>query len=86
MTHWTQVLSNVSLEIPTGCLYGLIGPGASGKSVLLKMITGLMRPDRGSVVVLGEDVTQISDIKLQELLTQGPSKLIQLLSIRALLG
>jgi phospholipid/cholesterol/gamma-HCH transport system ATP-binding protein len=62
-----EVLRDVHLTVPEGCLYGLIGPGASGKSVLLKMITGLMRPDRGSVVVLGEDVTQISDIKLQEL-------------------
>ena len=33
-----QVLKNVSLHVPTGCLYGLIGPGAAGKSVLLKKI------------------------------------------------
>ena len=38
------ILRDVSLTVPTACLYGLIGPGASGKSVLLKMITALMRP------------------------------------------
>ena len=36
------VLRGVNLEVPRGCLYGLIGPGASGKSVLLKLITGLL--------------------------------------------
>ena len=31
----TPVLRDVSLRVPTGCLYGLVGPGASGKSVLI---------------------------------------------------
>jgi len=44
-----DVLSNVSLTVPTGCLYGLIGPGASGKSVLLKIVTGLLEPEAGRV-------------------------------------
>ena len=62
-----HVLRRVDLHVPAGCLYGLIGPGAAGKSVLLKMITGLMRPDEGSVVVAGEEVTTLTDLKLQEL-------------------
>lgn len=62
-----HVLRNVHLHVPEGCLYGLIGPGAAGKSVLLKMITGLMRPDEGSVKVDGEEVTELSDLRLQEL-------------------
>ncbi len=61
-----EVLRDVSLEIPAGCLYGLIGPGAAGKSVLLKMITGLLAPDRGEVVVEGEDVTGMTELQLQE--------------------
>ena len=40
------VLQGVDLSIPPGCLYGLIGPAASGKSVLLNHIVGLMRPDK----------------------------------------
>ncbi|WP_437311787.1 ABC transporter ATP-binding protein [Sorangium sp. So ce388] len=59
------VLRGVDLDVPAGCLYGLIGPGASGKSVLLKMITGLLRPDRGRVVVDGKDVHALSEIELQ---------------------
>ncbi len=59
------VLRGVNLTVPTGCLYGLIGPGASGKSVLLKHIVGLMRPDRGTVLVDEQDVFQLSELELQ---------------------
>jgi phospholipid/cholesterol/gamma-HCH transport system ATP-binding protein len=59
------VLRGVHLSVPRGCLYGLIGPGASGKSVLLKMITGLLRPDLGRVIVEGRDVGSLSEIDLQ---------------------
>jgi phospholipid/cholesterol/gamma-HCH transport system ATP-binding protein len=58
------VLRGVNLEVPSGCLYGLIGPGASGKSVLLKMLTGLLRPDQGTVVVDGKDVLGMNDLEL----------------------
>jgi phospholipid/cholesterol/gamma-HCH transport system ATP-binding protein len=58
------VLRGVNLSVPQGCLYGLIGPGASGKSVLLKMLTGLLRPDNGRVVVAGRDVTAMTEIEL----------------------
>jgi phospholipid/cholesterol/gamma-HCH transport system ATP-binding protein len=61
------LLRDVSLTVPTGCLYGLIGPGASGKSVLLKHITGLMKPDHGTVHVGDDEVTRASDLHLQEL-------------------
>jgi phospholipid/cholesterol/gamma-HCH transport system ATP-binding protein len=60
------VLRGVNLAIPRGCLYGLIGPGASGKSVLLKLITGLLRPDGGKVIVDGQDVHAMSDLDLQK--------------------
>ena len=55
------VLSDVDLDVPKSCLFGLIGPGASGKSLLLRMITGLMRPDRGKVTVGGSE-TAVGEI------------------------
>ena len=61
-----QVLRDISLDVPEGCLYGLIGPGASGKSVLLKMLTGLLHPDQGTVTVAGAEVTALTDLRLQE--------------------
>ncbi len=60
-------VSDVTLEIPAGSLYGLIGPGAAGKSVLLKLIVGLVRPDAGAITVGGEDVTRMSELELQAL-------------------
>jgi phospholipid/cholesterol/gamma-HCH transport system ATP-binding protein len=59
------VLRGVHLDVPKGCLYGLIGPGAAGKSVLLKMLTGLLRPDAGRVIIDDKDVHQLSDLELQ---------------------
>lgn len=61
------VLRNIDLTVPQGCLYGLIGPGAAGKSVLLRMVTGLLKPDKGSVVVDGKEVTALSELDLQKL-------------------
>lgn len=61
------VLRDVSLEVPAGCLYGLIGPGASGKSVLLKLIVGLIKPDVGSISVEGQEVTTLDDLQLNQL-------------------
>ncbi len=60
-----SVLRGVNLQVPAGCLYGLIGPGAAGKSVLLKLITGLLKPDRGHVVVDAKDLAKMSELELQ---------------------
>jgi phospholipid/cholesterol/gamma-HCH transport system ATP-binding protein len=56
-----RVLDGVSLSVPAGCIYGLIGPGASGKSVLLKAIAGLLAPSSGSVELLGRDMLALSE-------------------------
>jgi phospholipid/cholesterol/gamma-HCH transport system ATP-binding protein len=61
------VLRHINLEIPAGCLYGLIGPGASGKSVLLKSLAGLVRPRSGEVWVLGSEVTKLDELGLSAL-------------------
>lgn len=55
------VLRGITLSIPRGCLYGLIGPGASGKSVILKALAGLVRAEPGQVRVLGQDVMQLDE-------------------------
>lgn len=60
------VLSGVDIRIPDGCLTGLIGPGASGKSLVLKAICGLIRPDQGSVHVDGRDVLAMNALELGE--------------------
>jgi len=51
-----DVLAGVSLDLAPGGRLGVIGPAASGKSVLCKLICGLEAPDRGAIEVLGHDV------------------------------
>jgi phospholipid/cholesterol/gamma-HCH transport system ATP-binding protein len=53
------VLDDVSLEVPAGRAFCLLGRSGTGKSVTLKHIIGLIRPDRGRVIVLGQDVTRL---------------------------
>lgn len=60
------VLSGVNLRVPEGCLTGLVGPGAAGKSLVLKTICGLVRPDAGDVSVGGQDVLRMTEIELGE--------------------
>lgn len=62
-----RVLEGVSLSIPEGCVYALIGPGAGGKSVLLKTVAGLIKPTRGKVTMLGRDVGAQDDDGLMAL-------------------
>jgi phospholipid/cholesterol/gamma-HCH transport system ATP-binding protein len=61
------VLEDVSLEVPEGSNMGLIGPGGSGKTVLLKIICGLIRPDSGRVIIDGTDVHSLKETELADL-------------------
>jgi len=54
------VVNNVSLNIPTGCVYGLLGRNGAGKSTLIKMLLGMVHQDAGSATVLGEDSQSLS--------------------------
>ena len=61
------VLRGVNLAIPKGDLTTIIGPSGEGKSVLLKHMIGLMKPDRGQVLVDGVNIAQIHDRALNEI-------------------
>ena len=52
------VHQDLDLDVSAGEVLGVIGPSGTGKSVLLRAITGLKRPDAGSVEVFGEEVTR----------------------------
>lgn len=52
----TEVLRGLSLDIDTGRLTLIAGPSGCGKSTLLSILSGLQRPDAGSVIALGEDL------------------------------
>jgi len=46
-------IRDVTLQIPTGCVFGLLGPNGSGKTTTLKLLTGLLHPTHGTVSILG---------------------------------
>lgn len=62
----TPVLRDLHLSVPKGCIYGLMGPGASGKSVLMKLIAGLIQPDKGQIRVDGQVLGEMTEIALQD--------------------
>lgn len=55
-----QVLKGVSLDFPKGQLTYILGSSGAGKSVILKHILGLLRPDQGKIWVDGQDLTQMT--------------------------
>jgi len=59
-----EVLGGISLDIAPGMRLGLIGPAATGKSVIAKLICGLEEPDRGEIRVLGEEVVGKREVQL----------------------
>jgi len=59
-----QVLDDLSVDIERGAYVALMGPSGSGKSTLLNLLGGLDRPDSGSILVEGEDLTTYDDDEL----------------------
>src|SRR5688572_2871952 len=64
------VLSRVDFEVREGETVALLGPSGTGKSVLLKHIIGLIKPDSGTVIVDGRDVATLKRRELSELRSQ----------------
>ncbi|WP_379138679.1 methionine ABC transporter ATP-binding protein [Paenibacillus sp. sgz500958] len=59
-------VNDVSLEIPVGSVYGIIGPSGAGKSTLLRLMNLLERPDQGTVMLGGKDLTEMPERKLRQ--------------------
>jgi phospholipid/cholesterol/gamma-HCH transport system ATP-binding protein len=62
-----QVLKGINLELETGKITTIIGGSGSGKTVLLKHLNALLRPDRGSVWVDGTDIITLGERALNEI-------------------
>ncbi len=60
------VLFDITLQIPEGDFIALMGPSGSGKSTLLNLIAGIDKPDAGTLLVDGEDITRLSESELAD--------------------
>ena len=65
------VLDGISFRLPRGESKALFGVAGSGKSTILKLALGLLRPDSGHIYTLGEDVTQMPEEQLFDLRRKG---------------
>ncbi len=64
---YEYALRNVDLDIRKFEVTGIIGPGASGKTVLIKIMAGLIRPDEGEVFVEGVNTVELGEMNLQKI-------------------
>ena len=69
MSHVTKTfgefkaLDDLSMEIPKGAVYGLVGPNGAGKSTAIRHLTGIYRPDAGSITMEGQPIYENPGIK-----------------------
>jgi branched-chain amino acid transport system ATP-binding protein len=53
------VARNIEINLPQGVRYALIGPNGAGKTTLINLMTGMLRPDRGQIILGGDDITAV---------------------------
>ena len=58
-----KALDNLSMTVPKGAVYGLVGPNGAGKSTAIRIVTGVYRPDSGTVSVEGAPVWENDAVK-----------------------
>jgi ABC-2 type transport system ATP-binding protein len=68
-----QALRGVSLRVRVGEVYGLLGPNGSGKTTLIRSLLGMVKPDSGSVRVLGRSMPDLAVLPRVGYMTQAPA-------------
>jgi len=53
-----KAVDDLTLEVPAGQIFGFLGPNGAGKTTTIKMVVGLLRPDKGTITVDGIDVAK----------------------------
>src|SRR4030095_14469617 len=61
------IWGDVTLTIPAGEICVMLGPSGTGKSVFLKTLIGLLKPDKGSIMIEGTDIASCSERELYEI-------------------
>ena len=60
-----RALDSISLHVPEGCIYGVVGSSGAGKSTLIRCVNLLERPTSGQVIVAGKDLTAMAESDLR---------------------
>jgi len=74
-----SALQNIHLKIPTGRIFGLLGPDGAGKSTMLKIIAGVTHPTSGRCLVMGKDIVKDTE-QLRKVISFMPQGLGLILS------
>lgn len=69
-----EAVKDLHLNVPTGSFFGFLGPNGAGKSTTIKMLTGLLRPSSGKILIFGQDLQQ-ADVPLKQKMGVVPEKL-----------
>ncbi len=64
--HGKKTIDNVSLDVFCGETFVIMGCSGSGKSTLLRLMTGILKPDEGSIFVKGKDISKVSNYELDQ--------------------
>src|SRR5881397_1901260 len=56
-----KVVSDLSMQVKRGAIYGFLGPNGSGKTTTIRMLCGLLTPDKGEGTCLGYDINRDAD-------------------------
>jgi iron complex transport system ATP-binding protein len=70
----SPVLRGVSLEIPGGASVGILGPNGSGKTTMLKVLAGTLKPSRGAVSIDGHDISRLARTTLARRMAVVPQE------------
>ncbi|MDP3259128.1 MAG: ABC transporter ATP-binding protein [Thermodesulfovibrionales bacterium] len=69
----THAVKNISLTVSTGEIFGIVGPNGAGKTTTIRMMTGLLTPDEGKIVIRKYDIVK-EPIKAKSILGYVPDK------------
>lgn len=58
-----KALDDLTLTVPKGGVYGLVGPNGAGKSTAIRHLTGIYRPDSGTITLNGQEIYEVPEVK-----------------------
>src|SRR6185437_6106029 len=70
-----EVACDINFRLERGARHALVGPNGAGKSTFINLLTGQLRPSRGSVLLCGQDIT---GLKLHQRVKRGIARTFQL--------